>query len=88
MIGAKPIEAGCKAMLLYSCSEVPFGSIVDVTREFPAGEIHKGRRTKHENMWLFEIGDREGASHEKYLMRIDDPEIQKQIESERELVVS
>lgn len=89
MIGAKPIEAGCLAILVnmpqgrYEGWRVRVGSYIGKHPLFQGGDYWKVAPIDHSTPPGID-----GTCHEKWLLRIDDPEIQKQIESERELVVS
>ncbi len=79
MIGAKPIEAGCMAMLV----NMPFsdfnGEIVHVVK-------YIGNVAQYLDVW--EISEYKRGACESVLMRIDDPDIQKQIESEKVYVLT
>ena len=95
MIGAKPIEAGCLAILVnmpdgkFEGWEVKVGSYIGEHYPYKGSDYWKVTPIDH----AMPLGI-DGTCHEKYLLRIDDPEIQKQIESEmvqgwvRELAVS
>ena len=84
MESAKPIEAGCRAIIIRSddCPQFLFNIVKVIS---------------YEGMWEFEIGvfpvwDTDLDNNditcfiEPCLMRIDDPDIQNQIEKERERV--
>ena len=82
MIGAKPIKARCMAMIL-SAPDWPewIGKIVTV--------VSKGSPDQPDrSFWLINVPDEVCNCYclEADLLRLDDPEIQEQIEDELELV--
>lgn len=88
MIGAKPIEAGCRA-ITYNC-RLPANNNIALTVLYFIGKV-KG--WEGDDRWETDtvipgvFGGITKAMRECRLMRIDDPEIQEQIEDELEVVV-
>lgn len=74
----KPIEVGCMAMIIYTKTD-DFGKIVTVTS--------KDNKTDSPEYWsdcwfTNPRPTRVDSIREKWLLKIDDPDIQKQIEGE------
>ena len=84
MTGAKPIEVGCKAMII-ECSNYPHrvGSIVTVIGDLGIWTY----RTVKMQAWNTDMPGPDSGTADKNLMRIDDPDIQKQIEQETKIPV-
>lgn len=86
---ARPIEAGCLAMIVnFRFAPELNTKIFTVVRFSPAES-----NDPEIDGWLIDLEDAGNASgyallEEKYLLRIDDPSIKNQIETERELVNS
>lgn len=78
----KPIEAGCQAYVLPGKTNyVPAWIEVSVIRYEGAVRIEN---SLIRNAWEIQLKDgRKGAVTESSLLRIDDPDIQKSIESEK-----
>ena len=84
---AKPIEAGCMAMIVNAPREQARWSGVIVTVIRYCEKIGRGENPG----WVIDIPDPSSESgfaalQPQYLLRIDDPDNQKQIETEREKV--
>ncbi len=89
MESAKPIEAGCKAMII-CCSNLPdlngaIVAVISLDGVFGGKYWTDGRTWKE---WKIK-SSLYGIGHvaEKILMRIDDPDIQHQIEEETKIPV-
>ena len=81
--GAKPIEAGCDALLLSANNHPELaGKIYEVLGRVPEG-------LGFPNEWDIDcrVNGQQICAPEYHLMRIDDPEINEQIEEELEVVV-
>ena len=88
MESAKPIEPGCKAIVL---TGIGFGKRVDVGQFLGRSRCYPNQ--VESDIWEVEpdgwslSNDVAREYREKRLMRIDDHDLQKQIESEREKVL-
>ena len=78
MIPSKKIEAGCKAIIINT-----------VTHPWFSGQIaHVGQFVgTRERLWLVSISGEENSCEEVCLLRIDDPDIQSQIEDETKIPI-
>lgn len=90
---AKPIEAGCLALIVDADSEA-FGRMTQVIGKNPNHQLDPGG----EGYWYIDLPrepldgqpapDGYWSADNNQLLRIDDPDIQNQIESEKEEVIS
>jgi len=82
---AKPVEAGCRAIIT-ACANHPevIWTAVRVIRKLPRGDYgnSSGHRGFVNNGWLTDVKIQDNGFYEHHLMRIDDPDIQDQIEDE------
>ena len=85
MIESKPIEPGCLAIVTNSIWSQFIGVTIEVVSYI--GEAEKLNGDKLHDQWEIAFKGTKYVIRESWLMRIDDPDIQKQIESEQELAV-
>jgi len=84
----KPIEAGCMALTHSTLLPENSGKIVKVIRYIGTLEDYRApKRWEIDCVFKCIYGGTVNSLGEAMLMRIDDPDIQKQIESEREKVL-
>jgi len=87
MIGAKPIEAGCRAIIIDSNSKARGKEVTVLFKIIDDAEFYGYWAT---DLDVIKYGCppyvEYDAKQEHSLLRIDDPDIQNQIESEREKV--
>lgn len=81
---AKPIEPGCLAMIVGGDPSW-FGDVAEVIEKYPAGYYGIGLTIYHADPWMIICEDRKVVAETAWLLRIDDPDIQTQIDRERVL---